>query len=233
MKKKNDVVHRMQTGPGDQFSHTATRAKEMALHLNASVVFTFNEVECFVNSETDTTLLYRDYENSFLMEWKTVGPTCDPVYSKEIQEEIDKKRKEKEERDEKWREEYNRKATEKKNRVLKKIESTVLSLKDESGWNKSVEVNKDGYGKCVIDYADTWAKLMQEEISKGSTVDKCAEECSHEADIYGITGFMYGCAVGLLSEAWEHGEHLRVWHNSKHNHNGNGVVNPAVLTIKK
>ena len=43
---------------------------------------------------------------------------------------------------------------------------------------------------------------------------------------------MYGCAVSILSECWEYGEELRKWHNKKYNHGGDGVVNPAVLTIK-
>lgn len=41
----------------------------------------------------------------------------------------------------------------------------------------------------------------------------------------------YGCAVNILSSVWKYGEELRVQHNSKYNHNGEGVVNPAVLTI--
>jgi len=47
----------------------------------------------------------------------------------------------------------------------------------------------------------------------------------------GITGFMYGCAVNLLSQCWKHGEELRKWHNKEYGHEGDGVVNPAVFTI--
>ncbi len=51
------------------------------------------------------------------------------------------------------------------------------------------------------------------------------------ADIYGITGFMYGCAVSTLSSVWKYGKELRVKYNSKFNYNGEGVVNPAILTL--
>jgi hypothetical protein len=61
----------------------------------------------------------------------------------------------------------------------------------------------------------------------------------HDND--GITGFMYGCAVSILSKVWIHGEQLRRWHNlktqlrdegEKANQTG-GVLNPALLCIGK
>lgn len=59
-----------------------------------------------------------------------------------------------------------------------------------------------------------------------------ADKLSNEADVEGITGFMYGCAVSILSQCWEYGEFLRKWHNRKYNYyDGNGIVNPAVLSI--
>lgn len=54
---------------------------------------------------------------------------------------------------------------------------------------------------------------------------------SHLADIYGITGFIYGCSVSILSSVWKYGNELRTQHNSKYDYQGDGVVNPAVLTI--
>lgn len=57
------------------------------------------------------------------------------------------------------------------------------------------------------------------------------DSSSHSADIYGITGFMYGCAISILSSFWKYGEELRIQHNAQYHHKGNGVVNPAVLTI--
>ena len=60
-----------------------------------------------------------------------------------------------------------------------------------------------------------------------------AESLSHEADTEGITGFMYGCAVSILSSSWEYGEELRKWHNKEYDYEGDGVVNPAIITLQK
>lgn len=62
-------------------------------------------------------------------------------------------------------------------------------------------------------------------------MDKYADAYSHKADVDGITGFMYGCAVQALAKFWVHGEALRKWHNHEWGQEGAGVVNPAVLTI--
>jgi hypothetical protein len=84
----------------------------------------------------------------------------------------------------------------------------------------------------VVIYARRWAKYMQTLIAQGKTVAEIAEETSFDADLDGITGFMYGCAVSALSECWKWGEELRKWHNGKYGHeDSDGVVNPAVLTI--
>ena len=60
-----------------------------------------------------------------------------------------------------------------------------------------------------------------------------ADEASKVADIEGITGFMYGCAVNTLSQLWKYGEELRKWHNKDYGYEGDGVVNPAILTVSK
>lgn len=89
-------------------------------------------------------------------------------------------------------------------------------------------------------YAEKWADLMEARIAAGQTVEQCAKQTSNEADTEGITVFMYGCAVSILSQAWEHGEELRRWHNrdtqigtegDEANERG-GVLNPALLSIQ-
>jgi len=114
-----------------------------------------------------------------------------------------------------------------------------MTLRDPEGWKKSCEVNSDGYGGAVMTYAERWARLMESRIAKGERIADIADDCSHLADNEGITGFMYGCAVGILSKVWQHGEALRLWHNLKTqirdegaeaNESG-GVLNPAMLSI--
>ncbi len=114
-----------------------------------------------------------------------------------------------------------------------------MTLRDAAIWQSWVDANKDGYGGACVSYAERWARVMEGMMSQGATVAGCAKEASHLADFEGITGFMYGAAVSMLSQAWQHGEDLRRWHNidtqigtegEKANESG-GVLNPALLNI--
>ena len=102
-------------------------------------------------------------------------------------------------------------------------------------WNEGLAVNQDSYGRSVYEYAERWAELMEKEIERAG-IDKAIssfDKLSHEADTTGITGFMYGCAVNILSQVWKYGDVLKEWHNKQYNYEGDGVVNPALLTIEK
>ena len=96
--------------------------------------------------------------------------------------------------------------------------------------------NLDSYGHRCFTYAEDWAEKLEEIIEESSDdiqkviVDN-AERTASEADTDGITGYMYGAAVSILSHCWEYGEYLRKWHNHEYNYDGDGVVNPAVLTV--
>lgn len=96
--------------------------------------------------------------------------------------------------------------------------------------------NSDGYSRACFTYAERWADMLEEviDISNATPQDVIidnAEKLSHTADVEGITGFMYGCAVNILAQCWEYGEILRKWHNNEYDYNGDGVVNPAILSI--
>ncbi len=116
-----------------------------------------------------------------------------------------------------------------------------MELKDAEGWKTANDANppEEPYGHRVMTYAEDWANFMEREIAAGKTVAECATATSREADTDGITGFMYGCAVSILSKVWAHGEELRRWHNidtqigtegERANASG-GVLNPALLSI--
>lgn len=106
----------------------------------------------------------------------------------------------------------------------------------EEMYQKWYNNNLDPYGHAVYTFAERWAELMEKDIEEcgGPTAAAIAnfEKREREADTEGITGFMYGCAVGILSDCWEYGEVLRKWHNKEYNYEGDGVVNPAILTIR-
>lgn len=107
-----------------------------------------------------------------------------------------------------------------------------MKFTDEAGWNKSVAANKDGYGYGIISFAQRWAEAMELEIeTNGRELTDIADKTSSAADTEGITGFMYGAAVSILSQVWLYGETLRKWHNKEYGYTGDGAVNPAILTI--
>jgi len=126
-----------------------------------------------------------------------------------------------------------------------------MKYKNEDKWNNCVEINKDPYGKATIDYARSWANLMEEKMAALEVdvadnaalfrfMDGHAGDLSHKADgIDDLTGLMYGAAVSTLTACWLYGELLRLWHNlntqikdegEKANEEG-GVLNPAIITI--
>lgn len=107
-----------------------------------------------------------------------------------------------------------------------------MKLINKDEWEKWVNANRDPYGSAVIRYAERWANMMEEEMEAGKSLIEIADSTSHKADTEGITGFMYGCAVDILSQVWEHGDELRRWHNKEYGYSGDGVVNPAIITIK-
>ncbi len=109
----------------------------------------------------------------------------------------------------------------------------------QAGWDLTVKNNDDPYGKAGVSFAGRWADIMEAKIDDGRPLVAIAEESCRAADTDGITGFMYGCAVSILSQCWVHGEELRRWHNldtqignegEKANEDG-GVLNPAILNI--
>lgn len=107
-----------------------------------------------------------------------------------------------------------------------------MKLKNKEVWKKIVAINNDPYGSGVVRYAERWANTMEQEMESGKSLIDIADATSHKADTEGITGYMYGCAVSILSQVWEHGEELRKWHNKEYGYEGNGTVNPAIITIK-
>lgn len=105
---------------------------------------------------------------------------------------------------------------------------------------KNGEVTFRGTKNNIIAEAVTVLHALKEELSEEEykmVIMKCfadnADRLSREADTEGITGFMYGCAVSILSQCWEYGEYLRKWHNKEYDYDGKGVVNPALMRTSK
>lgn len=232
---KNFVIN---TGAGDTFTEVSERAKSVAIKRNVTVEFSFNDVTCIVDRNTNLEFLQRDYMNSWTMGWKEVGPDCPEKYSPEVQKEYDEKKAARDAESKKREEEYERKEKAERELVEAAIIGVVIDIipdkiKEYEGY--VAKNSNDGYSRGVIDYGEYWAKLMQIEIAKGRKVNEVADECRKNLGFLGITGFMYGCAVSALSHFWKHGEELRKWHNKEWGvpDNAKGVANPAVFTISQ
>lgn len=235
MSNKNIII---EAGLGDMFSNVAKKAKEIAQTVynhGKNIQFEFNGITCIVNADTNLDNLYRHYSDSFIMEWKEIGPVCADQYTEDIQQELNKRRIDQEKRQEEEMKVYREKEEKKKQELAKKVEGTQIQLKDETLWNNQKEINTDPYGAGILRYAKNWALLMQTKIDTTKDIQfqvaAIAKKTSHEADIESITGFMYGAAVSVLSSCWIYGEELRKWHNKEYGYEGNGTVNPAVITI--
>jgi hypothetical protein len=80
---------------------------------------------------------------------------------------------------------------------------------------------------------------MEEQIASGAKLEDIAKQASHDANDEGITIFMYGCVVSILTSTWEHGDQLRRWHNLKTQFRNEGekanekgtVLNPALIDL--
>ena len=227
----NNIV--LDTRIGNSINQVAEIAKETASPTQ-NVEFDFNGITCIVSIETNIEYLVRDYLNAHLMDWKEVGPDCLAVYNSEVVTELNTRRALQEQKQDQQRKEWQKKDASERDAFNVKTKGVEIELSDAKEWHNWKSKNTDSYGACIFEFAEGWAKLMQVEIAKfkDSDMRNFAERTSFELGFLGITGFMYGAAVSILAKCWKHGEQLRKWHNKEYKHEGDGVVNPAVLTIK-
>jgi hypothetical protein len=231
---------RIETMPGHEITSTIKRAINAAASLSGTVAFDFNAVEVVVAADSNPDLICRDWQRGMFGYHKdVVGPYPAAELSAEAQASDARIKAENEARWAAQQAEYDRKAEEKRIRLDAEIGHEAIRFADdkEADWRTFAEANQDPYGSAVVRFADKWARLMQVRLRAGGKLDEIADAASHDADDEGITGFMYGCAVSLLSRCWERGEALRQWHNLKTqigdegeraNESG-GVLNPALL----
>lgn len=88
----------------------------------------------------------------------------------------------------------------------------------ESLWQSWVDANQDFYGKGTIDYAKSWAELMEAELAAGKGLYEAAKDTRFKARPDGITGFMFGMACQMLIQAWAHGDQLEKWRDENLNY---------------
>ena len=216
-------------------------AIEQAQLLSTDVEFEFNENLIRVDVDSDRDLILRDWRR--MVDGCIEGPVG-PYPSVELSaEELARDEVVRIERDRRWAQQAEdcaaRYAAQAKALDDQLATTAPIELRDEPLWRNQVEINHDGYGKAVVDYAERWARLMQAHLAAGRALVDVAAEDSHTADVDGITGFQYGCAVQILAQCWAHGEELRRWHNKETQvgdegdraNDSGGVLNPAVMMV--
>lgn len=200
-----------------------------------------NGVTVLVNGNSNAELIFRDQQRAQSGYIKgNVGPYPKAELTAEDKKNDARVEAENEKERQKRQKKYEAEARIKQNAVEARLkEAPEMEFSNADAWQLFKEKNSDPYGGAVVTYSERWARLMQLEMSKGKKLEDIATETSHEADLEGITGFMYGCAVSTLAGCWKYGEQLRRWHNldtqlgtegEKANKSG-GVLNPALLSI--
>ncbi len=226
---------------GSDITSTIAEAITLATEQKRLIAFEFNGVVVRVDSDSNPKIIYRDW-NRALSGYtdKTVGPHPKTKLTAEDKASDARIEAQNEKRRQKRQAEYDKKARAHREKVeAKLVNASPIELADEATWQKFKDKNQDGYGGGIVTYSERWARLMQVEMANGKNLEDVAEATSSEADLEGITGFMYGCAVSTLAACWKHGDQLRRWHNlktqigqegEKANEEG-GVLNPALLRL--
>jgi hypothetical protein len=222
---------KLQSGWINTIQETISVAKAQALSNKTEVEFDFNGINIVVNDVVNEKNLLRDYFNAHLMGWKEIGPNPAREYSNETISAIEAAKAEQDRKEAERRKAYEEKQAKKLEDFNKEVEGIEMEFSNKEGWDKSVAVNKDPYGKGIITYAENWAKLMQKHLAEGKTLEECYDKDSTAADVEGITGFMFGAATNILAHVWKHGQALRKIHNKQYGIEGEGVANPAVLIV--
>jgi hypothetical protein len=223
--------YKLKTHVGYHIQNVAQQAKDFANENDLVVEFDFNGVQCLVNKQTNADFLVRDFLNAHRMDWKTVGPDCVEVYSPEVEAELARRTEAASIRAIAQRALRDKKDESERALVANTINGVEFAVENEVGYAACKANNTDGYGHGIFEYTEIWARLMQERMSRGDSLIDCAEPTSFMMGYMGITGFMYGAAVSILSKHWKYGELLRKWPNKEYGQEGEGVVNPAMLTI--
>lgn len=232
---------KLEASPGSSIHDAIPEAIQIARERGEAFSFDFNGVTVIVEGTSDAALIFRDWDRALRHCIESpVGPFPSATLTDvELAHDVEVEAQNQARRDAAHAE-YQRKADAKKAATDARLANApAFAASDPEAWRTFDEKNRDPYGHGVVVFAEQWARLMQLDMANGAKLEDIADAASSEADTEGITGFMYGCAVSVLSQCWQHGEALRRWHNLKTqirddgvraNETG-GVLNPALLNI--
>ena len=212
---------RLEVNCGSNFTDVSKEAKVFANVNNIICSFNFNGINCIVDKNTNLDNLYKYYNDAHLMKWDKIGPICDEEYDEETKIEYQNQLKLSKERLIKRRISDHKKEVEEKNNYINKIKDINIELLEQKLWYDWKLKNTDSYGKCVFEYAEGWAKLMQSEAkSKNKKIDiellkEIANKTSFEMGFLGVSGSMHYAAQSILIQCWKYGNLLKEWSEIK------------------
>lgn len=106
-----------------------------------------------------------------------------------------------------------------------------MPIVDVDGWNKAVDANQDPYGGSAIIAARRVMELLDAEPGE-IDADKLMTRANDDTGA-GLTGYLAGCVASIVSQVHSRGDEFRRSWNKPYGHEGDGVVNPAIMTIGK
>lgn len=198
----------MEATLGSHIHDAIRKAVAMAREEKCVVMFEFNAVVIRVKGDTKPDLVYRDYSRALD---RCISGPIGPDYRKLTREEKkhdDAVRAENEAQREAERRQYEAEEARKKVALETELAGVTLAIRDQKAWEAWREKNQDPYGRCCFDYAELWGRLMQARCASIDEMREKHRELSHEADVFGITGFMFGAAKSILAHCWEYGAAL-------------------------
>jgi hypothetical protein len=104
----------------------------------------------------------------------------------------------------------------------------------EDDWDKWVKNNQDPYGKAICDVARKVMEIL--DVEQEFDTYKIICRADEEINAGGITGFMAGAVASMVSHCHSRGEEFRKKWNADNKigekeYDGDGVINPALITI--
>lgn len=192
---------------GSHLENIFAEAFAQKLEYGDYAYFNFNGIEVRVNQGTDYSLLMRDRDTAYLLDWKVIGPNPVDEYSDELLEEISKATLEREEERLAQQLEY-----EKEQAVYNTIALEAMNkygyymypsfTEEYQSWK---DAQSDDYGKAVFDLVERTAAISVMLSSQRNThISNVFEEASNIASesLGGCAGFQWGCAKQVLSQYW-------------------------------
>lgn len=174
---------------GTKIENACESLAAMSSECGKSVAMTFNDIEVVATPESTAESLIEKWRRETQRRWEAYKSSPEGIAAKARQEEARRLAEE-----------------------SAKEGIVAFDVSDEAAWNSYLEVNRDdGYGEAVLRYAARWARLMEQRIAAGESLESVADEESRKADTEGVSGFMHGLATSVLVNCWRHGESLRAW----------------------